>query len=63
MITNAARELLQRAQQAAAVRPGVLSEDLLSLINASSLATEHHDDDEQACRLLDIAIEDIRLHR
>ncbi|MEU7856353.1 hypothetical protein [Nonomuraea sp. NPDC049141] len=40
MITNAARELLQRAQQAAAVRPGVLSEDLLALINAISLATE-----------------------
>ncbi|MER6178161.1 helix-turn-helix domain-containing protein [Streptosporangium sp. NPDC001681] len=61
MITNAARELLQRAQQAAAVRPGLLAEDLLALINAISLATEHHDDDEQADRLLDIAIEGIRL--
>ncbi|MEU0478332.1 helix-turn-helix domain-containing protein [Streptosporangium sp. NPDC006013] len=61
MITNAARELLQRAQQAAAARPGVLAEDLLALINAISLATEHHDDDAQAGRLLDIAIEGIRL--
>jgi AcrR family transcriptional regulator len=61
MITNAAYELLQRAQQAAAVRPGLLAEDLLALINAISLAAEHQEDHEQANRLLDIAIEGIRL--
>ncbi|MGP3965179.1 TetR/AcrR family transcriptional regulator [Nonomuraea sp. 3N208] len=60
MITSAARALLQRAQQTGAVRPGILAEDLLALINAISLATEHHDDDEQANRLLDIGIGGIR---
>ncbi len=61
MITDAARELLHRAQRAAAVRPGLLVEDLLALVATISLATEHHDNDEQADRLLDIAIEGIRL--
>jgi AcrR family transcriptional regulator len=60
MITDAAGELLRRAQQAGAVRPGIRTEDLLALINAISLATEHHDDDDQADRLLDIAIKGIR---
>ncbi|NUP02021.1 MAG: TetR/AcrR family transcriptional regulator [Nonomuraea sp.] len=60
MITDAARELLRRAQQSGAVRPGVRAEDLLALVNAISLATEHHHDGEQADRLLDIAIEGIR---
>ncbi|MEV3986777.1 TetR/AcrR family transcriptional regulator [Nonomuraea sp. NPDC049758] len=60
MITEAARELLGRAQQAGAVRPGIRAEDLLALVNAISLATEHHEDDDQADRLLDIAIKGIR---
>ncbi|MEU7988742.1 hypothetical protein AB0B56_28145 [Streptosporangium canum] len=60
MITNAARDLLRRAQQTGAVRPGIRAEDLLALVNAISLAAEQHDDDEQADRLLEIAIEGIR---
>jgi AcrR family transcriptional regulator len=63
MITTAAGELLGRAQQTGAVRPGIRTEDLLTLVNAISLATEHHDDDAQAGRLLDIAIGGMRLHR
>ncbi|MCQ8193809.1 hypothetical protein NP777_37270 [Streptomyces sp. RCU064] len=63
MITAAAGELLHRAQQAGTVRPGVHTEDLLAFVNAISLATEHHDDDVQANRLLDIAIDGIRLPR
>ncbi|KWT58447.1 TetR family transcriptional regulator [Streptomyces albus subsp. albus] len=59
-ISAAAGELLHRAQQAGTVRPGVRAEDLLTLVNAISLATEHHDDDAQANRLLDIAIDGIR---
>ncbi|MGW0957415.1 SbtR family transcriptional regulator [Streptomyces sp. NPDC001212] len=39
------------------------AEDLLVLVNAISLATEHQDDDAQANRLLDIAIDGIRLPR
>ncbi|MET9293319.1 helix-turn-helix domain-containing protein [Streptomyces sp. NPDC003077] len=62
-ITAAAGELLHRAQQAGTVRPGVCAEDLLALVNAISLVTEHHDDDAQANRLLDIAIDGIRLPR
>ncbi|WP_261556038.1 TetR/AcrR family transcriptional regulator [Frankia tisae] len=62
MITTAADELLRRARQAGAVRPGVHTEDLLTLVSAISLATEHPDD-EQAGRLLDIAIHGIRLHQ
>lgn len=60
-ITDAARDLLRRAQQASAVRPGLLAEDLVALFAAISLTTEHDDDDERADRLLDIAIEGIRL--
>lgn len=60
MITTAAGDLLHSAQQAAAVRTDVLVEDLLALVSAISLATEHHDDHEQSRRLLDIAIEGIR---
>ncbi|UBU18364.1 TetR/AcrR family transcriptional regulator [Nonomuraea gerenzanensis] len=56
MITDAAGRLLRRAQQAGAVRPEIRAEDLLALVNAISLATEQHDDDAQANRLLDIAI-------
>jgi len=59
--THATRELLRRAQEASAVRPGLLAEDLVALINGISLVTEHQDDNEQASRLLDIAIEGIRL--
>lgn len=64
MITTAAGELLHRAQQVGAVRPGVRAEDLLMLVNAISLATEHHhDDEEQAGRLLDLAVDGMRLHQ
>ncbi|MFH8747934.1 TetR/AcrR family transcriptional regulator [Streptomyces rimosus] len=59
-ITAAAAELLHRAQQAGTVRPDVRAEDLLALVNAISLVTEHHDDDARANRLLDIAIDGIR---
>lgn len=62
MITTAAGELLHRAQQVNVVRPGVRTEDLLALVNAISLATEDHDDDTQAGRLLDIAIDGMRSH-
>ncbi|SEH00872.1 DNA-binding transcriptional regulator, AcrR family [Nonomuraea solani] len=63
MIIQAARELLRQAQRTAAVRPGILAEDLLALVAAISLAATHHHDDEQAGRLLDIAIEGIRLRQ
>ncbi|MEU8718651.1 helix-turn-helix domain-containing protein [Streptomyces sp. NPDC048663] len=62
MIATAVGELLHQAQQACAVRPGVRAEDLLTLVNAISLATECHDDNAQAGRLLDIAIDGMRLH-
>ncbi|CAM5332138.1 MULTISPECIES: TetR/AcrR family transcriptional regulator [Streptomyces] len=62
-ITAAAAELLHRAQQAGTVRPDVRAEDLLALVNAISLVTEQHDDDAQANRLLDIAIDGIRPSR
>ncbi|MFD4571348.1 TetR/AcrR family transcriptional regulator [Streptomyces sp. NPDC058417] len=62
MIAAAAGELLHRAQEAGVVRPGVRAEDLLTLLNAISLATEHHDDDAQASRLLDLTIDGIRVH-
>ncbi len=41
---------------------GLLGEDLPALINAISLAAEHHNAYGQAGRLLDIAIEGIRRH-
>ncbi|MER5553817.1 helix-turn-helix domain-containing protein [Streptomyces sp. NPDC002793] len=63
MITTAVGELLHRAQQANAVRPGIHAEDLLTLVNAISLATEHHPDEELAGRLLDIAVDGMRPHR
>lgn len=60
MITAAAGELLRRAQRSGAARPGIRIEDLLALVSTISLATEHQDDDEQARRLLDIAIDGVR---
>ncbi|WP_307168277.1 TetR/AcrR family transcriptional regulator [Streptomyces sp. B3I7] len=60
MITAAAGELLRRAQQSGAARPGLRVEDLLALVSTISLATEHQADDEQARRLLDIAIDGVR---
>jgi AcrR family transcriptional regulator len=60
MITAAAGELLRRAQQSGAARPGIRVEDLLALVRTISLATEHRDDDEQARRLLDIAVDGVR---
>ncbi|MFD7958108.1 TetR/AcrR family transcriptional regulator [Streptomyces sp. WAC8370] len=61
MITATAEDLLHRAQQAGSLRAGVQPEDLLALVNAISLATEHHRDDAQANRLLDLVIDGIRL--
>ncbi|WP_150251470.1 TetR/AcrR family transcriptional regulator [Nocardiopsis deserti] len=63
MITTAAGELLHRARQARAVRPGVRAEDLVALVSAISLATEDHPDGAQAGRLLDIAIAGVRPRR
>jgi AcrR family transcriptional regulator len=60
MIIAAAGELLHRAQEAGAVRPGVRAEDLLALVSAISLAADDHDG-TQAGRLFDIVIEGIRL--
>ncbi|GGZ30175.1 TetR/AcrR family transcriptional regulator [Streptomyces poonensis] len=63
MITAAAGELLQRAEQAGEVRPGMHAEDLLVLVSALSLATEGHEGDAQAGRrLLDMAIRGMRSH-
>ncbi|MFD4560149.1 TetR/AcrR family transcriptional regulator [Streptomyces sp. NPDC058469] len=59
-ITTAAGQLLREAQQLGAVRPNIRTQDMLTLISAISLATEGQDDDTQAGRLLDIAIDGMR---
>ena len=59
-ITTAAGQLLRDAQQSGAVRPHIRTEDMLTLVSAISLATEGQDDDTQAARLLDIAIDGMR---
>lgn len=61
-ITTAAGQLLREAQQLGTVRPGIRTEDMLTLVSAISLATEDQDDDgTQAARLLDIALNGMRL--
>jgi AcrR family transcriptional regulator len=59
LISEAGGELLETARRAGAVRPQVSIEDLLTLVNAISLATEHTGDPDEATRLLDIAIDGI----
>jgi AcrR family transcriptional regulator len=61
MITSAAGELLRRAQRSGAARADLRVDDLLALVGAISLATEHRGDEEQARRLLDIAIDGVRV--
>ena len=63
MITDAAGELLRRAQRSGAARPGIRVEDLLTLVGIIALATEHRADDEQARRLLDLVIDGVRAER
>lgn len=59
-ITAAADELLTRAQHAGSIRPDISAEDLLTLINAISLAAQDRADD-LAARLLEIMIGGIRV--
>ncbi|MEV4109848.1 TetR/AcrR family transcriptional regulator [Nonomuraea sp. NPDC049695] len=61
LIVNAGQELLDRACQAGAVRPDISIIELLKLVNAISLATEHEPDAaDQADRLLDLAVNGVR---
>ncbi|MEU4830924.1 helix-turn-helix domain-containing protein [Streptosporangium sp. NPDC023615] len=63
MIVNAGGELLERARQAHAVRPGVAIVDLLKLVSAISLATEQEPGGAaEADRLLALAIDGVRPH-
>ncbi|MBB4914847.1 TetR/AcrR family transcriptional regulator [Streptosporangium saharense] len=59
-VSDAGEELLSRARQAGAVRPDVSVGDLLTLVNALSLATERHPDPcAETDRLLLLALEGI----
>jgi AcrR family transcriptional regulator len=61
MLAGAGDELLRRARDAGAVRPTVSIIDLLTLVNAISLATEQDPDGvAEADRLLTLAIDGIR---
>jgi AcrR family transcriptional regulator len=62
MITEAGRELLDRARATGAVRPDVSIDDLLTLVTAISMAFEHRpgDSGSEADRLLVLAIDGIR---
>lgn len=63
MIVNAGSELLTRARQAQAVRPGITITQLLKLVSAISLATEQEPDGAaEADRLLALAISGVRPH-
>jgi AcrR family transcriptional regulator len=60
-VLASASALLDRAQQAEAVRPDVTVRQLLKLVNAIALATETEpDQDEQAGRLLDLLLDGLR---
>ncbi len=59
MTRSACDRLLQRAHQAGAVRPGISSTDLLTLVTAISLASEQTPGQDQAVRLLDLALHGI----
>jgi AcrR family transcriptional regulator len=57
MITSSGGELLERARQARAIRPGVAIVELLKLANAIAMATEREPDGAaEADRLLTLAI-------
>ncbi|EXG81212.1 TetR/AcrR family transcriptional regulator [Cryptosporangium arvum] len=58
MLADAGATLLERARAAGAVRPGVTIGDLLTLVNAVSLATENHPDTAE--RLTTLALTGIR---
>ncbi|WP_433427956.1 TetR/AcrR family transcriptional regulator [Nonomuraea sp. CA-141351] len=61
MIVSAGEELLGRAERAGAVRPGISIVELLTLVNAIALATEHEPDGAaRADRLLDLALDGVR---
>ncbi|WP_231619246.1 TetR/AcrR family transcriptional regulator [Nonomuraea sp. SBT364] len=61
LITGAGEKLLVRARAAGAVRPGITIVQLLKLVSAISLATEHDPDGPaEAERLLGIAIDGVR---
>ncbi|MEV4343635.1 TetR/AcrR family transcriptional regulator [Actinoplanes sp. NPDC049596] len=63
MLVDAGGELLRRAGDAGAVRPGVSIVDLLTLVNAVSLATEGSPDAAgEATRLVQLALEGVRPH-
>ncbi|WP_344653492.1 helix-turn-helix domain-containing protein [Cryptosporangium japonicum] len=55
MLADAGAELLARAQAAGAVRPDVAIADLLTLVNAVSLATENHPDAAERLTTLALA--------
>jgi AcrR family transcriptional regulator len=62
MLVGAGGELLRRAAEAGAVRPDVSIADLLTLVNAVSLATEGSADAAtEATRLVRLALEGTRL--
>ncbi|GAB2597621.1 TetR family transcriptional regulator [Paractinoplanes abujensis] len=61
MLVEAGEELLRPAQAAGAVRPEVTIIDLLTLVNAVSLATEGSPDaDAEAARLVTLALDGVR---
>jgi AcrR family transcriptional regulator len=61
MLVDAGGTLLRRAGDAGAVRPGVSIIDLLTLVNAVSLATEGSTDAAgEATRLVQLALEGVR---
>lgn len=63
MVAGAGGDLLRRAWEADAVRPGVSIDDLLALVSAISLAAEQNPGGAaEADRLLALAIDGIRPH-
>lgn len=61
MLVGAGSDLLRRAADAGTVRPRVSIMDLLTLVNAISLATEGSTDAAgEAARLLDLTLEGVR---
>ncbi len=64
LIVNAGGELLARAHHAHAVRPEVTITQLLKLVGAIALATEHDSDGAaETDRLLTLVIDGVRQHR
>lgn len=63
LIVNAGSELLARAHQAHAIRPQVTITQLLKLVGAIALATEHDSDGAaETDRLLTLVIDGVRQH-